>query len=211
MGRLRRVNLVGVAVLAAAAWAFLLLHRGGESFLAVFLMWNVMMVAMMLPALLPWLDLFGRSQVPAFAGGYFLVWASYCLAATALQLRLNATVGIAPRFGALVLVAAGAYQLTPLKEACLEKCRSPVGQLLTRWRSGRAWVFRTGLAHGLHCLGCCWMLMAVAFALGVMNFLWMAVLTGLVFAEKVLPRAELVSRAIGIALVTTGLGWLLAA
>jgi len=206
-----RVNVLGAAVVAACAWAALLLYQHGGSFLSAFAVWNVMMVAMMLPSLVPWLSLFGPSEVGSFVAGYFSVWAAYCLIAATAQLQLRAQLTVPPEAGALILVAAGAFQFTPLKQACLKKCRSPVGHLLTRWHNTGGRVFRIGLAHGLNCLGCCWALMAVAFALGVMNLWWMAALTVLLFVEKVLPKGELVSRALGAALVIAGAGWLVGA
>ncbi len=109
--------------------------------------------------------------------------------------------------GGAVLVVAGLFQLTPLKAACLARCRSPLMFLMTRWREGRRGPFVMGLDHGLFCLGCCWALMLVMFVAGVMNLLWMAALTALMTVEKVMPRGELLARATGVALVGAG-AWL---
>ena len=191
-----------------AAWFVLAGHAHHASgFLASFALWNVMMVAMMLPSLFPWLELLGRSRyaVPFFALGYFGLWAVYCLVAATAQQWLGPTLVLPRAAGSAVLIAAGLFQFTPLKSACLRHCRSPVGYLLTRWRHGRGWAFRIGLAHGLNCLGCCWALMAVAFALGVMNLLWMAVLTLMILVEKTLPRGDSLGRAFGVALVLWGI------
>jgi predicted metal-binding membrane protein len=172
-----------------------------------FLTWNVMMVAMMLPSLFPWLFLFSLERAVLFTAGYFTVWAAYCSAAAAVQTFFHVPMDGLPRVaGGVLLAGAGLYQLTPLKDACLRKCRSPVGALLGRWRSGSTWAFRTGVVHGATCVGCCWALMALAFVLGVMNVVWMAALTMVVLVEKLAPRGEDVSRWLGIGLIVWGLG-----
>ena len=104
-----------------------------------------------------------------------------------------------------ILIGAGAYQLTPLKGACLTQCRSPLGFLMGHWRSGASGALRMGLRHGVDCLGCCWALMCVLFAVGVMNLLWVAALTGFVLVEKVGPRGVLASRLAGVAAAAAGL------
>jgi predicted metal-binding membrane protein len=104
-----------------------------------------------------------------------------------------------------MLVAAGAFQLTPLKTACLSHCRSPLGFLMTNWRNGAAGAFAMGLRHGAYCVGCCWALMTVLFALGVMNLAWVAVLAGFVLFEKLSPVGLTLSRAAGVMLVLSGL------
>ncbi len=213
MERNRRLSLWLAMGVAAAAWLLVwaLPHEGG--FTSVFLMWNIMMVAMMLPSLAPWMYLFGRQATPGFLGGYFTVWAGYCLIATLAQLYLNAgrPAVVSATAAATLLIGAGIFQLTPLKRACLDHCRSPIGQLLTRWTGGKGWAFRTGWAHGVNCLGCCWALMALAFVLGVMNLAWMAVLTLVMCLEKLAPRGVIFSRAVGVSLLIAGVAVLFVA
>jgi len=206
--RVERLTPLVVAAVAALAWSLLVAYGHASGFAASFVMWNVMMVAMMLPSLFPWLVLFEPSQSVRFAFGYFAVWGMYCFAAAAAQHYLRVEHAVSGEAAAGLLVVAGAYQFTPMKQSCLRKCRSPLGHVLTHWRSGRGFWLRVGLGHGMNCLGCCWALMAVAFALGVMNLAWMAALTALVAAEKMLPQGELFSRVTGAALLACGVGWL---
>jgi len=109
-----------------------------------------------------------------------------------------------PRIAGAILIGAGLYQLTPLKNMCLTHCRSPIDFLMSHWRGGRAGPIRMGVHHGLYCLGCCWALMAVLFAVGVMNLLWVAGLALLVLVEKMMPATVLVSRMAGAALLIAG-------
>ena len=209
--RLERVEpLTPLVIVAAAAlaWSLLLVYGHASGFAASFVMWNVMMVAMMLPSLLPWLVLFEPSQAVRFSSGYFAVWAVYCLVAAGAQHYLRGEQAVSGKAAATLLVIVGAFQFTPMKQSCLRKCRSPLGHLLTHWRSGRGFWLRVGLGHGMNCLGCCWALMAVAFALGVMNLAWMAALTVLLAAEKMLPQGERFSQVTGAALVACGVAWL---
>jgi len=165
------------------------------------LVWVVMMAAMMFPSVAPTVALYSRltrrrsALLPAlFAGGYLVTWAAAGLAAFALAAVLDRVGGDALAWdgagrwvaGATLLVAA-AYELTPLKEVCLGKCRSPLGFLLGAWRDGRLGALRMGAKHGAWCVGCCWALMASLFALGVMSVTWMAVVAGLIAVEKTLP------------------------
>jgi predicted metal-binding membrane protein len=189
-------------------------------FAIAFLMWAVMMVAMMLPSASPMILTYariagGRSASPAsttwmFTGGYLAVWTGFSIAATALQFALAGVsmltnaLTLAPAVGAAVLIAAGLYQFTPWKNACLSHCQSPVGFFMTRWRDGMTGAFRMGLEHGTMCVGCCWMLMALLFAAGVMNLTWVAALTILVLVEKVVPYPRAVSYAAGAALIAMG-------
>ena len=215
VGRVERLTPRAPFAAAAVAWVALVamgLSRTHPPGLATsFLMWNVMMAAMMLPSLTPWLGLFGPREGARFAAGYFGVWSVYCLAAAIAQVYFRDGVAFSGTASASVLIVAGLYQFTPMKQACLRKCRSPLGQLLTRWRSGKSFPLRIGAAHGLNCLGCCWALMAVAFAVGVMNFWWMAALTVLLVAEKTFPLGERISRYTGAALVLAGVTALLLA
>ena len=112
-----------------------------------------------------------------------------------------------PVLGGILLIAAGVFQWTPLKEACLNHCRSPIGYLMANWREGASGATLMGMHHGAYCLGCCWMLMALLFVLGVMNLPWVAILTIVVLAEKVLPRGETLARCLGVLLMLWG-AWL---
>ncbi len=177
----------------------------GLGTLAWFLgVWVVMMAAMMFPSAVPTVALYSRltkSRSPiaplAFALGYLLVWAGAGL----LVFGLATAGGHVPGhvlawdrggrwIAAATLVAAAVYELTPLKDACLGKCRSPLGFLLGSWRGGRLGGLRMGIGHGCWCLGCCWALMASLFALGVMSLVWMAFVAGLVGFEKLIPSAR---------------------
>jgi predicted metal-binding membrane protein len=187
-----------------------------------FVMWGVMMAAMMLPTVIPMALAFatvnrqnGRSgvlvPVGAFTAGYLSAWAIYCVAATVLQwglLRaaLLSPVNLAsgPVLGGFLLIGAGLFQWTPWKDACMQKCRNPLGFLLTHWRPGRLGALRLGSRYGLYCVGCCWLLMLICFGLGVMNLVWMAVLTAFMLVEKITPAGRAVSRVAGAGLVMWG-------
>ncbi len=188
------------------------------------LMWAVMMAGMMLPSAAPVLLLFaalnrkrreqGVAAVPTavFALGYLVVWTGFSVAAAGAQWGLHAAAVLSPALattsplvaGAL-LVAAGVYQLTPLKEACLAHCRSPLGFFLTEWRDGAAGAFGMGLRHGTYCLGCCWILMGLLFVTGVMNLLAVATIAAFVLLEKVAPGGRLIGRLASWALILAGL------
>ena len=191
-------------------------------------MWAVMMMGMMLPSASPMLLLYGgvargsatggsaaSRQIYAFAAGYVVVWVLFSVAATALQ-RLLATLLLVspmmevtrPAVGATLLLIAGVYQLTPLKQACLSTCQSPLGFLMSRWRSGLAGAFRMGLEHGALCVGCCWALMLLLFVGGVMNLAVIAALTALVAFEKLTPFGARGARISGILLIAAAL-WML--
>lgn len=192
-------------------------------------MWIAMMVAMMLPSAAPMILLFaaierrkagGGSAFGAtglFALGYLVVWAAFGIAATWAQWGLQQLALLSPTLaagstalaGALFLLA-GAYQLTPLKQACLRQCRSPLDFLTRHWRSGTSGAFGMGLRHGLFCLGCCWAVMALLFVGGVMNVLWIAALALFVLIEKVVPAGHLLGRTTGIGLILWGGAALLA-
>jgi predicted metal-binding membrane protein len=191
-------------------------------------MWAVMMVAMMLPSATPMLLLYGvvarRSEAPgsaasrriyALAAGYLVMWASFSLAATALQRCLAALLVVSPMMEATspfvvagLLAIAGIYQLTPIKHACLRTCQSPLGFMMTRWRRGVAGAFRMGLEHGVVCVGCCWALMLLLFAGGVMNLVVIAALTALVAFEKLTPFGAQTARISGMLLIAASV-WML--
>ena len=191
-------------------------------------MWAVMMVGMMLPSASPMLLLYGgvarRSatgasaasrQIYALAAGYLVVWALFSLGATALQRFLAALLFVSsmmevtsPVLGATLLLVAGVYQLTPIKQACLRTCQSPLGFLMTHWRTGLAGAFRMGLEHGALCVGCCWALMLLLFVGGVMNLAVIAALTALVAFEKLNRFGARGARIGGILLLLAAL-WML--
>ncbi|MEQ9332277.1 DUF2182 domain-containing protein [Thalassobaculum sp.] len=194
-----------------------------------FAMWSVMMAGMMLPGAAPMMLTFAalHRREPAardrwlptalFACGYLAVWTGFSAAATALQWGLDRLALLSPAMaassallGGALFMAAGIYQLTPLKQACLRNCRSPFAFLLNRWRPGPGGAFAMGVEHGAWCLGCCWLLMALLFAVGVMNLLWVVGLALLVLAEKLLPRGEWVARVSGAAMAGYGV-WMMVA
>jgi predicted metal-binding membrane protein len=191
-------------------------------------MWVVMMPGMMLPSAAPMILTFatinrqkrfrGQPFVPTtvFASGYLAAWGLFGLAATLADwvleraaLLLPATQSLAPAAGALVFIAAGLWQLTPLKSVCLRHCRSPLAFVLNHWRDGAAGALRMGFAHGLYCLGCCWLLMALLFSAGLMSLLWMAAIAVFVLVEKLLPAGLWIARIAGVLLVAFGI-WLVA-
>ena len=173
------------------------------------------------PALWPCLSPRARQgKLPAgavptfvFVLGYLLSWAAFSGAATGLQWGLERVAlihqmmmwSINPIFTAALLIAAGLYQLTPLKTVCLEHCRSPAQYLAQHFRPGAAGAFRLGWRHGAYCLGCCWFLMALLFAGGIMNLVWIAGLAVYVLIEKVAPNGQLIARMAGAAMVLVGL------
>ena len=186
-----------------------------------FSMWAVMMVGMMAPSTAPLLTLYaaarsrkaGRSWVSVlvFSLGYVAVWTLFSAVATFAQWALHqkamlsaVMTVVSPRLAGAILVAAGIYQLTPWKSRCLSHCRSPLGFLMSHWREGNAGAFLMGFGHGIYCLGCCWALMCVLFAVGVMNLAWVAGLTAFVLLEKVGPVGVTVSRVAGVGLVILG-------
>jgi predicted metal-binding membrane protein len=147
-----------------------------------------------------------------FVAAYLLVWllagvAAYAgaLAAEAVATRTALSPATAARVGGAVLVAAGLYQLTPLKDLCLSKCRTPITFIMTSWRDGAAGALRMGLLHGAYCLGCCWLLFVILFPLGIMNIAAMAVITLVIFAEKTLPWGRAAVSAAAVALIVYGL------
>ena len=195
--------------------------------LLLWTMWAVMMAAMMLPSASPLLLLYGESlrrrsdgetglsRVYAMAAGYLLVWLIFSAVATGLQRVLSELLLLTPMMEAArpeaaagLLLLAGLYQLTPLKRACLGACRSPLSFLASRWRPGAGGAVRMGVAHGLSCLGCCWALMLLLFAGGVMNLHVIAALTVLVLVEKLAPFGMQSSRVTGVVLIAAG-SWIL--
>jgi predicted metal-binding membrane protein len=191
----------------------------------IFMMWATMMVAMMLPSAAPIILLVAAlsrqrsgpaaAAAGSFGLGYFIVWFGFCLAATTLQWGLD-EVSLLSETMALgnmllagsVLIAAGLYQWTPLKDTCLRHCRSPVSLLVKNWRGGVLGAVWTGVRHGVFCLGCCWMLMALLFVGGIMNLVWIGAIALVVLIEKTLPWGGRMSRITGIVLAGCGVAML---
>ena len=189
----------------------------------MFTMWWVMMIAMMVPSAAPMVLLFTaikRKQEArvnpsvaawVFLSGYLLIWAGFSLAATLAQWGLEraglvsmTVASSSATFGGAILLAAGLYQFTPIKSACLRFCQSPVLFLSRYWRPGAAGALRMGLQHGGYCLGCCWFLMMLLFVAGIMNLVWIGGIALYVACEKLLPLGQRLSRAAGVALILAG-------
>ena len=241
----RAVVIAAILIIAAIAWAYTvyLAETGmgmgdgtgmsmamadmrswsAADFGLMFLMWAVMMVAMMAPSAAPMLLMFAAVNrkrrereapyVPTgiFLAGYVIVWTTFAAAATLGNWGLHQASLLSSMMGAstsgylggALLLLAGAFQWSPLKYACLKQCRTPMGFMMTSWREGHRGALRMGLEHGAYCLGCCWALMLLLFVLGVMNLVWIAALAAFVLAEKVAPKGEWVSRITGALMV----GW----
>jgi len=232
----RAVMLVALALLVALAVTWLLREAarmqampadmvmtwGPAEAWGLFLMWAVMMVAMMLPSAAPVIllvlamlrrrgDAGALRSALAFVAGYLLAWTAFSAFAALLQLELHRTAvmpmdmrlrpGIA---SAAVLLLAGVFQWTPLKHACLRHCRSPFDALARYWREGSAGALVAGMRHGSYCVGCCWVLMLVLLVVGVMNLAWVAALAAVVLLEKATPLGPLVGRATGVAFIAWG-------
>ncbi len=241
--RERAIIVSAVLLLAALAWSYMLydywrmhtlpmsemwmpptgdLHWSAADFGFTFVMWAVMMVAMMAPTAIPMITMYrlvvgkqcaedAHVRTGLFLLGYLVAWSGYSVFATLVQWALHGHELLTPmmdndsgRLAGSVLIVCGLYQCTPWKDRCLSKCRTPLGFLLGAWREGRLGALSMGLKHGLFCVGCCWALMLVLFAVGVMNMIWVAVITGLVLAEKLLPFP---ARAISAASGCLFLGW----
>jgi predicted metal-binding membrane protein len=181
--------------------------------------WLVMMVAMMFPAVAPMVLVYasvtrsrGEGTLPTttFVLGYLLVWTAAGLVPLLILQAFNQmwipTPSWLPRVGGAVIVLAGVYQFTPLKNACLRACRSPLGFLMTHnFGGGPASAVRAGASHGLYCLGCCWALMGVLAVLGLMNIAWMAVIAAVFFIEKNVRGGDILPKAVGFACIAGGL------
>jgi predicted metal-binding membrane protein len=234
----------GLATLAGASWLYLvymawgmanmdqpaaqllmpaMMHWGAMDLVLVFVMWAIMMAAMMLPSATPMVRAFARcaegqskysvsSLTSAFVGGYLAVWTLFSAVITLAQWGLLELRLITPMMESAstwlsggLLLATGVFQFTDFKNACLNKCRTPMGFLLTEWRPGVRGACVMGLRHGAYCTGCCAMLMLLLFVLGVMNLVWIVVLTLVVLAEKLLPAESFwLSRALGAGLIAWG-------
>jgi predicted metal-binding membrane protein len=209
-------DMPGMAMPMATSWT-------PTAFALTFAMWWVMMLGMMVPGAAPMILTFatlnrskrarGQSFVPTsvFTLGYLIVWGAFSLSATAAQLVLDRIALLSPMMattspalGGALLILAGLYQFTPLKQACLRNCRSPFAFVLNHWHDGRTGALRMGLEHGAYCLGCCWVLMLLLFVVGVMNLLWVAAIAVFVFAEKLLPGGVWIGRVGGGAMAAFG-------
>jgi predicted metal-binding membrane protein len=188
----------------------------------LFCMWWTMMMAMMLPSAAPAILTFGAlsrkfadqgasvSSLPIFIAGYAAVWTGFAAVAVALQLLASQKIALSMMMavvsgvvGGSLLIAAGLYQMSPLKSACLRKCQTPLLFFANNWRKGSVGAFRMGLSHGIYCLGCCWVLMGLLFYGGVMELRWIVGLALYVAAEKLIPAGNWLSRFTGILLI----GW----
>jgi predicted metal-binding membrane protein len=209
----------------ASAW-MMTMHWDAPHLLLLWAMWSVMMTAMMLPSAAPLILLYGaavrRSPQPgarrhtyALAAGYLAAWTAFSLAATVLQRALASLLLVSPMMEAgtstvtaTLLIIAGVYQWTPLKYACLRACQSPFGFLMARWRNRWSGAFRLGVAHGAYCIGCCWALMLLLFAGGVMNLAVIVALTAWVAFEKLTPFGRRSAQFSGAVMIAAG-SWLL--
>lgn len=190
-------------------------------------MWSMMMLAMMLPVVSPWLLAFGEitrerdsrstpfSKVSVFLFGYGTVWLAYSLVMASSQLLLqrialfsHGWMTASPILASAILISAGIYQWTPLRDACMSQCRSPFGFFLSNWREGTWGAYTMGVRHGMYCVGCCWALMALAFVFGVMNLLWMALVIAFLLVERATLTGSWLSKSAGALLVAWGI-WIL--
>ena len=192
---------------------------GTSDWFALFVMWAVMMVGMMLPSAAPVIlmvlgayrrrgDRRARVSAGAFVTGYVLAWTTFSALSAGAQVALHRAALLnadmtsrSTLLAGAVLLGAGVYQWLPIKQACLTHCQSPLGFLATHWREGAPGALTMGLRHGVFCVGCCWALMALLFVVGVMNLLWVAAIAAFVFLEKLAPQGPHVGRAAGVLLI----------
>jgi predicted metal-binding membrane protein len=213
--------------MAAMDMSASMMHAWGwGDWFMLFIMWAIMMVGMMVPSAAPLILTFatinrkkfeqsGRMvSTFVFVGGYLLVWTAFSALAAGLQWGLHTLallspmmVSKSPILNGVLLIAAGAYQWAPLKRTCLEHCQSPLSFVMSHWREGADGALRMGWEHGLYCLGCCWVLMALLFVMGVMNLVWVAVIAVFVLLEKILPAGVWTARVSGGLLMAWGV-WL---
>ena len=198
-----------------------------QAFALNFLMWTVMMIAMMTPTAAPMLLFYTKinreqhNQNRPYLGtglfliGYLLIWTGFSAAATFVQLGLNnasllssGIIRATPMIGGILLIFAGAFQFSQLKNACLTHCRTPVGFIMTEWKEGNRGALQMGIKHGYYCVGCCWLLMALLFVAGLMNLLWMAIITAFILIEKIVPAGDRLGRYAGVLFIIWGF-WLI--
>ncbi len=230
----RAILVGGMALATTASWIYVV-HAGGHALHhasptapapAAVLMWIAMMLGMMLPAAAPMCLTFVRlvardagshwPRIAAFVGAYIALWIGVSALAgwtqhqtAASELFVHLSTGVRSAATGALLVAAGAYQFSPLKHACLRRCRTPLGFLLTEWRPGASGALTLGLLHGRDCIVCCWAMIVLMFAVGTMSLLWMAAFTLLMLAEKCAPGGHLVGRISGAVFVLWGAALLL--
>jgi predicted metal-binding membrane protein len=237
----RAIVAMGLAGVATLAWIYLIYmdwgmrhmdvgmnmvimpamqHWTAWDLALVFLMWVVMMVAMMVPSASPVILLFTEINrrryehratfvsTGQFLLGYLTAWTGFSILATLAQWALLTAALVSPMMqstskalGGGLLLAAGLFQFSRLKYACLAHCRSPMGFLATEWQDGPGGAFRMGLKHGGYCLGCCWALMVLLFVFGVMNLLWVACISGFVLLEKITSANQLFSQLGGLVFI----------
>jgi predicted metal-binding membrane protein len=206
------VTAAALGIITIAAWTLLIAGTPMSDPPTFLVAWVVMMAAMMLPSSTPMFLLYrlsasdgpnGELRTLLFGAGYLLVWAAVGVAVLVAQRVLEAIASseMRPVGIAAVLLAAGAYQFTPLKATCLRACQTPADFLVRHWRSGTLGAVRLGLDHGLYCFGCCWALMAVLVAAGGMGLAWVALIALIVLVEKLVPQAVWFSGAVGVAFV----------
>lgn len=235
----RAVVASGLLVLTALAWwalfdmardmdamdrAVMMMHHWGwGDLLMLFIMWAIMMVAMMVPSAAPLILTFATINrkkleqsgnfvaTSIFVLGYLGVWTVFSFVAASTQWGLHTLALLSPMMvsksallNGVLLIAAGAYQWAPLKRKCLEHCQSPLSFIMSHWREGVGGALRMGWGHGFYCLGCCWVLMALLFVMGVMNLVWVAVIAGFVLLEKILPAGLWMGRITGLLLIAWG-------
>lgn len=235
----RLIVAIGIATVVAFSWGYLIAGAGIDMSMAdmpmdpepwspaqallMFVMWWVMMVAMMAPSAAPMVLLFAaikRKQATAdspvisswlFLAGYLVIWAGFSLIAVVVQWGLDQAgllsgmmASTSSTLAAIILLAAGLYQLTPIKRACLRYCQSPVFFLSRHWQPGAIGALRMGFRHGGYCVGCCWFLMALLFVVGVMNLAWIAAVAIYVGLEKMVARSRWLSSAVGAGLIVAG-------
>jgi len=242
----RYIIVAGLVGITTLAWAYMFYLAQGMNSMSMdqampqvrpwgivdafmmFLMWAIMMVAMMVPSASPTILLYAtlsrkRQQLKRpyvstaiFLAGYVVVWTVFSVIATLAQWGLQMTALLSPMMistsyllGGLLLITAGIFQWSPIKQACLVHCRSPLDFLSSHWREDTAGVFGMGLHHGFYCLGCCWALMALLFVAGVMNLLWIAVITLFVLVEKIVPHGPVIGRITGAILILAGVSLIL--
>jgi len=228
----RFLTLLGIGIVSAMLWWMLAASMGDMVmstdltpgvFAGTSVMWILMMLAMMLPAMAPVMVQYARLaakettgpalalRVTLFGAGYFALWGVVSVVLAGVQLGLartswftmGGTLATPVAAGAL-MIAAGAWQLTPIKDVCLTHCRRPLAYLIAHWREGMRGAFPMGAGHGAYCVGCCVALMGLMFVFGAMNVVWMAVIAAYFVAEKIAPAAERWSRPVGVALTVAG-------
>ena len=233
--RVRNTILGALLVLSVAAWVILIwqspmpdknamgltMGMNAPLFLTI---WVVMMVAMMFPTAAPMILMFARVHINkrergqpfvqtwVFVSAYMVIWVLFGVLAYLFAVKTEELAKQLPwlvdnrsRIGGAILILAGLYQFSPLKRSCLSKCRTPLDFLLGSWREGYSGAFRMGIEHGVYCFGCCWLLFVILFPLGVMNVAAMAVITLLIFAEKVSPVGWRIAQIAAIALIIYGI------